>query len=239
MRVRQEPDVDHEIGVARAPVLEAERHDRDLEPGLGRPAGERVAHPVAELVGGEPRRVDHEVGVAAQLREDLALLADPLDDPVGRRERVAAAGRLVPSHQIFVGGLEEHDPGLALERAEVLQRLRELAEEDAAPRVDHDRDAGGRARAHRQLGHLRQQRRWQVVDDEEPEVLERACDLRTTGAGQAGDQGEAVARGRRRRSCARPPVDGCVQVVVHGRRHLPAPRPAWRRSPRPTRRAAS
>ena len=56
-----------------------------------------------------------------------------------------------------------------------------------------------------ELGHLRQQRRWQVVDDEEAEVLERACDLGTAGARQAGDQGEAVAR-RSRSSLMRSPA---------------------------------
>jgi hypothetical protein len=128
-------------------------------------------------VGRQPGGIDHQVRLAAQLRKDLSFLADPLHHAVGRRQGVPAAGRLVPAHEVLVGCLKEHDPRVAMVLTELLERLGQLPEEDTAASVDHDRDPARRPGPHRELGHLRQQRRRQVVDDEEPEILQGMRDL--------------------------------------------------------------
>ena len=110
------------------------------------------------------------------------LLPDALDHPVGGRQRMPAAGRLVPVHQVLVGGLEEQDAVVDPELLQLVERLRELAEEDAAARIDHDRDLRQAPRARDQLGHRREQRWRQVVDDEVPEVLQRVRGLGPSGA---------------------------------------------------------
>src|SRR5947208_1452655 len=82
VRVRQEPDVEHEVGVPGQTILVPERDQRDLQHRLRRGLGEQHADAVAELVGGHPRGVDDEVGVALERLHHQALLADALDHPV-------------------------------------------------------------------------------------------------------------------------------------------------------------
>ena len=77
-----------------------------------------------------------------------------------------------------------------LELVELGERLRELAEEDAAADVQDDRDLARAARSRRELGHLREQGRREVVDHEVAEVLEAPGGLGPAGAGQAGDDRE-------------------------------------------------
>src|SRR6185436_3268415 len=110
---------------------------------------------------------------------------------------------------IVVRGVQIEDPIPDAFLIQLLERFRELAEEHAPTRVDHDGDACRAARASRELGHLRQQRGWQVVDDEVAEVLEGVGGLRAAGAGHARDQ-------RERRADAR--LVG-IGHRVHGTRH--------------------
>ena len=161
-----------------------------MQPGLGRRVREQLADPVAELVRAEARRVHDEVGVPPQALHHQALLADPLHHPVGGRQRMPVARRLVPVHERVVGGLEVQDPVADAELLELLQRLRELAEEHPAPGVHHDRDAGRPTRPGGELRHLRQQRRRHVVHHEVAEVLEALRRLGPAGARQAGDDRE-------------------------------------------------
>ena len=172
MRVGQEPDVEHEVGIPRRSVLEPERLDADLEPRLGWRVGERLADAVAQAVRGEAAGVDDQIGVTAQALHHEAFLADALDHAVGGRQGVAPARGFVPVDQVVVGGLEEDDAVVDVFLLQLLERLREFAEEHAAAGIHHDGDPGGAARPGHELGHLAEQRRRQVVDHEEPEVLE-------------------------------------------------------------------
>ena len=119
-----------------------------MEARLGRGVGERLADPVAQLVRREAGRVDDEVRVAAQALHHQALLADALHDPVGGRQRMAAARGLVAVHEVVVGGLQEHDAVRDAEVLQLLERLGELAEEHARrARRRRWRHARGPARA--------------------------------------------------------------------------------------------
>jgi len=80
-----------------------------------------------------------------------------------------------PSHQRVVGAVEEHHLQLVALAPDLLQGGRGGIEEPPLPRVDHNGEplhlvAGAVAD---QLQQLRQQRHRQVVDAEEPEVLQR------------------------------------------------------------------
>ena len=109
VRVGQEAAVHDQVGVDRQAVLEAEGHDGGPQLRL-LVAGELGVHLGAQLVHVEAGGVDHQVGVAAQLAQQVALGGDAVDDPAVALERVRAAHRLEAAHQGVVGGLQEDDP---------------------------------------------------------------------------------------------------------------------------------
>ena len=76
VRVRQEPDVEHEIRFERDAVLEAERDDVDPQVVGRREARDDGEDPILELADREPARVDHVVGKAPRPRQPAALLGD-------------------------------------------------------------------------------------------------------------------------------------------------------------------
>ena len=88
---------------------------------------EDVDEAVAQLVDVELRGVEHDVRAALQLLEQRPLLLDPLVDPVGDRERVAAPGRLESADQRIVGRIEEEHPGAGTAGPEVVDRGLEVA----------------------------------------------------------------------------------------------------------------
>jgi hypothetical protein len=190
VRVRQEPDVEHQVRVSGAAVLEAEGHHRHLEAGLRRAFGERATDPVSQVVGGHPGGIDDQVGLFLQGLHPRALLPDALDHPIPRGQGVAPAGEREAIQKVFVGGLQEQDPVRDGEFLELGQPLGQLVEEHAAPNVRHDGDQGWSPLVRSQLGHLPDERRRQVVDHEVPEVLEALGGLGPAGPGQAGDDGE-------------------------------------------------
>jgi hypothetical protein len=73
----------------------------------------------------------------------VPFLADAFDDALGRREGMPTTRRLVARDEIVVGRVEVHDPRVDVERLQLLDRLRQLLEEDATADVDHDRDPRG------------------------------------------------------------------------------------------------
>ena len=195
-----------------APYLKPNETTETWRPVLGRRVRERVAHPVAELVGRQPGRVDHEVGVAAKLRQDLRA---PCGCPRRPGPR-ARAGDGAGSPRTGGPGPRRMPRGTRSGRRDACSRSSSNAFE-SSPKKTPPRASTtiatrvGEPGRMRQLGHLGQQRRRQVVDDEEPEVLERVRDLGSAGARQPRDDREALDRGassvtrspgaRRRRAC--------------------------------------
>ena len=211
VRVGQEAAVDDEVGVDRQAVLVAEGHDGGPQLGL-LVAGELGVHLGAQLVHVQAGGVDHQVGVAAQLAQQVALGGDAVDDAAVALERVRAAHRLEAAHQGVVRGLQEDDaPGDVL-GLQVGEGLAEVVEEAAAADVDDDRDAGDVAlRAGAELHHGGDQRGRQVVDDEPAEVLQTLGRGAAAGSGHAGDDHQL---GDRRLARPRLVVRSAVPVLT-------------------------
>ena len=137
--------------------------------GVGR---EDRDEPVAQLVHVEHRRVDDDVGAALQLLEQRALLLDALEQALGVGERVgrrdASNRRTSASSDASRNSTRVRAPM----RAQLGERLVEIVDERAGADVDAEAVALRAAAAAGELGDLADERRRQVVDDEEPEVLE-------------------------------------------------------------------
>lgn len=86
--------------------------------------------------------VDHQVGVAAQLAQQVTLGGDAVGDPAVPLERVRSADRFEAAHQRVVGRLEEDDPPGDLLGGRVREGLAQIVEEPAAAYVDDNGDTG-------------------------------------------------------------------------------------------------
>ena len=108
--VRQEAHVDHQVGVDRGAVLEAERVDRDGQSGAFLARSEQRADRRLELWREHRGGVDDVMGALAQREQQVALALDALGDggAVGA-ERMAAPARLVAGDELLVGGEVHHD----------------------------------------------------------------------------------------------------------------------------------
>ena len=194
MRVGEEPDVHHDVGVEREAVLEAEALDRDLELGAARTI-EGGDEALLQLVDVELGAVDHQVGGVTDRGEQSALELDRLHEAIGiggervppPRSRVVAADELgrvaveVEHGDAMVGGTQ---------RSHVVEHLGVIAPGDEGQPVD---TAAG---LRRQLDDLLDERRREVVDDVPTEVLEHVRRSRPPSPRHAGDQDDI---GHRRR----------------------------------------
>ena len=169
-------------------MLVAERDDVGLEAVRGVVA-EQLEQALAQLVDVELAGVDDDVGLAPQRLEGGALALDGLGHEVALGPRVAPAGVLEPAHEHVVGRLEEQDTHAGIRGPQPGQVGGDLGQV-AAGADDEGHAFGRRAGRLGQVGHLHDQRRRQVVDDEPAEVLERVGRLRRTCAGEPGDDQE-------------------------------------------------
>ncbi len=187
--VGQEADVEGEVGVARRAVLEAEGEQGQRQLAAVLTAQHLLGDPPAQLPAGQAAGVHHHVGAGAQRREQLALGADPVDDPALRGERMAAARLLVAVEQRLLVGLEEEQLRLQPVGAELVEHLDQPLEVLAAAHVGDD---GGllhpAALVAEELAEAADHPRRQVVDAEVAAVLEGGDRFRLAGAGVAGDQ---------------------------------------------------
>jgi hypothetical protein len=107
IRVRQEADVEDEIGVQWNAVLETERDHRNRH----RICIRRTSHSVAEFFfkGGERERrcVDDDVRRIAHRLQLLALGDDAVDQPAAVRQRVLAARLGKTPHEYFITSVEK------------------------------------------------------------------------------------------------------------------------------------
>src|SRR5512143_2200893 len=192
VRVRPEADVQGQVGVGGWPVLEAEGEDGEGELVLlGVSADQLRRDAPAEGAAGERGRVDHHVGALAQRRKQLALLADPVDDPPAAREGMAAASLLVAVEQDLLVRLEEDHLELEVARAELVEDRLQVLEVLAAADVGHHRGPlDTAALVPEELAEPADHPRRQVVDAEVAAVLEGRDRLGLAGAGVPGDHHE-------------------------------------------------
>src|SRR5947208_1279526 len=191
VRVRQEAHVEDQVGVERDAVLEAERHEQG---GEARPrAGRDVVldEELLESVDGQPRGVDDPVGDLAQVRHRLALGADALENVAIDRQRVAAAGLVVPPDETLLARLEEEDLDGMAARLELVDRVEQVGKVLPLPDVHAQRHPPDRlARPRDQISEGWNERRGQVVDTEEAHVLEALDRVALPGAAEPGDEDE-------------------------------------------------
>ena len=125
--------------------------------------------------------VDHDVGPAFQILEQLPLVGDAFGDALVDRERVLASGGLVAPYEHVVGRIEEQHPRAGAHLPELGQRGDEVVDELTGPHVDHEREPLRALGAAPQLGDLGDQRRREVVDHEEAEILQHVGRGRAPG----------------------------------------------------------
>jgi hypothetical protein len=188
VRVRQEPDVKHHVGVPRRAVLEPEADDVHLKVGVARGA-QGVQDAVAQFVDVQVGGVDDHVGHAAEFGHQGAFRPDALQHAsvtIGRR--VTSARFLETSYQRVVACLEEQDGDVAVRGLQVPHRLLQLAEELASPDVDDQpQPVDGGAGGGRQFDDLLDEGRREVVDHEVLDVLQHLGHLGSACSGQPGD----------------------------------------------------
>ena len=197
VRVRQAAHVEHEVGVERHAVLEAEAEERDHQRDAPRRAPARSAMKL--LRSSWTVRSDVSTISSASARICLqpprssrmpSMTGRPCASGCGRRvslNRRTSASWLA-SRKISTGSSR----GIALQ---LPQDARELAEEAALADVDDDAPPSAARRLRGATARQRRdQLRRQVVDAEVAEVLERANRLRLAGAGQAGEDDERAPR---------------------------------------------
>src|SRR4029453_10170964 len=166
VRVRQEPAVDHEVGVDRQAVLVAEGDHSRPKTALVLLA-EHSIDLAPELVHVQHRRVDDDVSLSAEVSQQLSLPGDPVDDTAVALQRVGPAYIFKPPDQSLVVCLEKDDPGVQVPVNHLGERALQGIEKGPRPYGDDDGQPGHRPLSpSRQLNHRRDERRRQVVDDE-------------------------------------------------------------------------
>jgi hypothetical protein len=186
--VGDEPDVEDQVRLERHSELVAEAdqlHGELVGSGRGRQLGEE---PLPQLAEREVRGIDDHVGLVADRFEEAALLGDRVRDAAMVAEGMAMAGLAEAPDQDVVAGLEEDDPRLDPAPLESAAHRPKGDLRIPAADVEHDRHAGEPRLIRRdQLGQIREELAWQVVDDEVAEILE---ELRGGGLATPGEARE-------------------------------------------------
>src|SRR2546427_9398269 len=105
------------------------------------------------------RRVDHLVCALAEIDKHSALLVDGWLHASWRIDRVAMAGLAIPTKQYVVRGIKEQEVGAWTRAIKGLELLLGVGKEQAASRIDHERDLV-LASLTRDLDGRRHQRGW-------------------------------------------------------------------------------
>jgi len=174
-------------------MLEAEREHRDGKP-VGEVAlAEQRTQLLAQLHGLQVARVDDDVRMLADFREQATLGGDALADRhvcAVIAHRMAAAACLVPRDNRLVAGIQEDDAVLQAGSTHMRELFNQLVVEVLVACVAHHGQAaarlllsGNRRKAHE----VHQQARRQVVDAEIAEILERVHRLGAARAAHARD----------------------------------------------------
>src|SRR3954451_15411201 len=138
--VRHEPHVEHEIGLDRDAVLEAEADQLEREAIGVRVGADLAEEPLAELAQGQVRGVEDHVGLGPDGIEQGALGGDRADDPLPARQRMAMARLRETPDENVVTRLQEEDLGLDAAALEGTAHRSERKRRVARAHVEHDRD---------------------------------------------------------------------------------------------------
>src|SRR5262245_16258926 len=202
MGIREKAHVEHEVGVVRRAVLEAEGHERDLERVPSPLGAVGLDEPLLELMHGQPGGVDDAIRALAQVAEGPSLGADAFEDAPLAGQGVTAPRLLIAPHQGLVRRFQEEHLRLVPLPAQFGERLQQMGEIAALPDVDAERDHSDvAARVDAQLGEGRDEGGGQVVDAEVTEVLETLDGEAAPGARHAGDDHEPERRRASLRLC--------------------------------------
>src|SRR2546425_2408487 len=184
VRVRQEPHVEHEIGVERDAILIPKREHGDGQRGRVRSPHERVHDGVPQFSHAQCRRIDDLICFLFHRLQPAPLRTDAVHDAAGLGQRVLPTGLLEAADQHVIGGIEKQNDIVQAHRLEMAQRGEEIVEELTPAHVDGQGGAPYAALGlQTEFGELGQQRRGQVVHAEEAEVLKHLHRVRLAGAG--------------------------------------------------------
>src|SRR3989449_11662165 len=184
VRVRQEPHIEHEIGVERDAILISERDHGDGQGGRVRSPHERVHDGVPQFSHAQCRRIDDLTRFPFHRLQPVPLRADAIHDAAGLGQRVLPAGFLEAADQHVIGGIEKQNDIVQAHRLEMAQRSEEIVEELTPAHVDGQGSASyAPLGLQTEFDELWQQRRGQVVHAEEAEVLKHLHRVRLSGAG--------------------------------------------------------
>src|SRR6185437_4010575 len=195
MRIAQETDIEHEIGVARQALAERERRHEDAEAGLDREMEMPMQHTL-QITGRQQRRIDDEIGAIAQRAHALALQANAVADRTLGRERMRAARLGVAPLETIVVAIEEDDAqieALIVDQA-VERRDQRRDGEVARTHIDAERERRLIGRRHDEIG---QERERQIIDRFVAHILESLECRRAPGPRHASDDDQLAARMRR------------------------------------------
>ena len=187
-RVRQKAHVEHEVGVDRDAVLEAEGHDVDQNIAPGAAVGKILADAFLQHGEREARRVDDIVGALAHGGEQLALAAHGLGQGAAALglQRVRPARLLVAAHDGALRRLDEQNAVIHAHVCQLAERGKELGKALLAADVRHERDLFiSSARGKAQLGKPRQQCHRQIVHAVKVQILQHVGRAALAAAGQA------------------------------------------------------
>ena len=207
-------------------MLETEAEKRDDEPGARTVAGE-THEELAQLVDRHVGGIDDFVRQRADQIHPRAFLANALADRSVRRQRMRPARLAEAPDQRHVGRFQKNQHRIQpRHRPQLPEDFWKRRKEPAFTDIDDDSHfVDVAAGAQRQLGERGNQRRWQVVDAEVTEVLERANRLRLARPGKAREHDERLA------ACSDVPfgLPHRRRGLPHGRHALPGrlalPRP--------------
>ncbi len=181
--------VEHEVGIARNAVLEAERLEGDRQP-AGGALPDALVDELAQRVHAHARGVDDQIGRIDDRLEQLALQRDGLAQT---RRRAGSADACGASRRSAAAAPRRRRPGTsprtgcrcACSSSMQLRHGGDLRRGVARIEADGGALVGRSGAAHRVRDEGLQQRRRDVVDAVEAQVLEHVQRHALAGAGQA------------------------------------------------------
>ena len=169
--IGEEPDVEHDVGLAREPATVGERQDGQGQPAL-LGALEVPADQTPQVARRQLRGIDHQIGLFPQARHDPALVGDAVGDRTVEGERMAPAGFVEPAAQDLVLAVQEQELRLgrrpAAPGADPLEQVGRVEGARAAVDADGEVVIQPVARPHQAA----KQRDRQIVDGLEAEILQ-------------------------------------------------------------------